>query len=253
MSSGAGVAIFFGFVIVATIGWILLSRAVDTSIEALFRHIFFRKSHKTGDYLIKNPLVFKTHASFDTLKTRIFNDIVPPDRNASWVPSLYLASAGTEPNGEYVALFRKDTKMNYGLDVEVRLRQDAAGVVGSVDVVRWRLEGGVIQHVNEMKLLRQRVEQIVLELDPQAELSHRSEPTTTVQPAYQQLTPQLQSPWVPQQQPPPPAQPVTRYPAAPGVPQNPAMPPPQPQPITPRPGSRYAVPDTSSWVDRNQQ
>lgn len=256
MSTGAGVAIFIGIIIVATIGWALLSRVIDTSVDAVFRHTLFRGTHKTGDYLIKNPLVFKTRADFDTLKTRIFNDIVPPDRNASWLPSLYLAGAGTESNGEYVARFRKDTKMNYGLEVEVKLRQDAAGVVGSVDVVRWRLEGGVIQHVNDMKMLRRRVEEIVLQLDPHAELSHRSEPATTVQPPYQHVAPPPQSSWSPPQQQ---APPVTRYPATNGYPNRgpgqatagrvPPGVPQQPQ----RPGSRYAVPDTSSWVDRSRR
>src|SRR6202011_1972258 len=139
-----------------------------------------------GDYLIKNPLVFTTQANFDTLKTRILNDIVPPDRNASWMPSLYLAGAGTNSNGEYVATFRKDTKLNYGLEVEVKLRPDAAGTVGSVDVMRWRLTDGVIQHVNEIKMLRQRVEQIVLSLDPHAQLSHR---TQAAAPPPQQFAP----------------------------------------------------------------
>src|ERR1700737_4648928 len=119
MSTGATVAIFFAIVIALTIGWTLLSRAMDASFNVLIRNIFYRSSHKTGDYLIKNSLVFTTQANFDTLKTRIFNDIVPPDRNASWMPSLYLAGAGTNSNGEYVATFRKDTKLNYGLEVEV--------------------------------------------------------------------------------------------------------------------------------------
>jgi hypothetical protein len=252
---GGGVALFFGFIIVVTIGWILLSRAMDTTFDALFRTLFFRRTHKTGEYLIQNPLIFKTQANFDTLKKRIFNDIVPPDRNTSWASTLYLAEAGMNSNGEYVAKFRKDSKLNSGLEVEVKLRQDAAGVVGSVDVLRWRLVDSVIQHVNDMKMLRQRVEQIVLSLDPYAQLSHRS---GAVAPTVQQpFAPAGQSFSTPQHQPGPPRpSPGVGYAPTPVSPQRPsatsAKPFSQTAPPTSPQASRYPVPDTSSWVDRSQ-
>jgi hypothetical protein len=239
----SGGLIFVVIFVVIFVGSVLLNRATNAGMAALFRNTLFRGTNKTADALVKNALVFKTQANFDALKKRIYNEIVPPDRNASWPPVLYLAQAGKNAKGEYVATFRRGTKSSCSLEVQVKLRHDSAGVVGSVDVTRWRELNGGIMYVNDMKLLRRRVEEILLSLDPHAQLSHRSAPSaSTAGPpnGFATFNTAGAGPV-----PPPQGRPAPR----------PAQPPRQsapPPPTVPQQGSRYAVPDTSSWVERGR-
>lgn len=243
----SGGLIFIGIFVVIFVGSILLSRAYDAGMSSLFRHTLFRGVNKTADDLIKNPLVFRTQTNFDTLRKRIFNEIVPPDQNAtSWLPRLYIAQASQNAKGEYVAVFRKGTKSNRALEMHVKLRHDSAGVVGSVDVVRWQQLNGGTQYVNDIKLLRRRVEEIVLSLDPHAQLSHRSIPTAPAGAPPQGFATFNSAGAVAV-----PASPTTGRPAPqPVQPSRQAAP--APTPTAPQQLSRYPVPDTSSWVDRGR-
>jgi hypothetical protein len=231
-------ALVIGGIIVFTVGIYLFQRIFDTALSALFRNTLFRSQHKASQDLIKTPLTFSTQADFKTVKSRIFKEIVPPERNATGVPTLYISSAGTDSDGLYTVVFRKGTKNQCRLQVDVKVRAHGAGAAGSVDVVRWYLVDGLIQYVNDMKMIRQRVADIVLSLDPNAQLNDATLMPAKTQPAG--VWPAAQAPSYGS------ASAAASY----GTPA--PNPPAQPF-ITPAPqvNSRYPVPDTRSWVDRS--
>lgn len=232
-------ALVIGGIIVITVGLYLSQRVFDTAVSALFRNTLFRGQHKASQDLIKTPLTFSTQADFKTIKSKIFNDIVPPERNATKVPTLYISSAATDSDGVYTVEFRKGTTNQCRLQVDVKVRADGAGAAGSVDVVRWYLVDGLVQYVNDMKTLRQRVADIVLGLDPNAKFNDPTLIPASTQPAGARPSPQA---------------PTYGSPSAAASYGTPTPHPRRPS-ATPAPheNSRYPVPDTRSWADHSQQ
>lgn len=232
-------ALVIGGIIVLTVGLYLFQRMFDTALSALFRNTLFRSQHKASQDLINTPLTFSTQADFKTVKSKIFREIVPPERNATKTPTLYIASAGTDSDGVYTVEFRKGTTSECRLKVDVKVRANGAGAAGSVDVVRWYLVDGLVQYVNDMKIIRQRVADIVLSLDPNAQFNDSTLMPTKTQPA--EVSPSGHSPIY-----------GSRSVAA-----SYGTPAPNPaqhftSPVS-QANSRYPAPDTRSWVDRSQQ
>ena len=165
--------LFIVFPIGVVVLRILIYRSSSAAFRVFNRNVLRRESHQDGDYIVKNPLVFKTGADFGQLRSRIVSDITQiRSQQSNFRPDLYLFQAGDKPDGEFVADFRFGAKG--GIKIIVKMRQDGGVIVGSVDVVKWHITNGVIIRVDIMKFVRERVEQIVLSLDPRAELSSRS-------------------------------------------------------------------------------
>ena len=230
------IALVIGGIIALTVVLYLFERVFNTALSALFRNTLFRGQHKASQDLIQKPLTFSTTADFSTLKSRIFREIVPPDRNASKVPTLYISSAGTDSDGVYTAEFRKGTSSECRLQVDVKVRADGAGAAGSVDVVRWYLVDGLVQYVNDMKLVRRRVAEIILSLDPNAQLNDPTLIPAKVQAAGTRPSARTQV-----------------YGSAAAAASYGTTTPAAARPIAsaPQVNSRYPVPDTRSWVDRS--